>query len=57
MGLRVEDSFAAACGTHAKKTLFIDMDNVLVKFQLGIDQLNETEKYLECIYVFCNFAA
>ena len=40
-----------------KKTLFIDKDNVLVKFQLGIDQLNETEKYLECICVFCNFAA
>ena len=40
-----------------KKTLFIDKDNVLVKFQLGIDQLNETGKYLECIYSFCNFAA
>lgn len=40
-----------------QKTLFIDMDNVLVNFQSGIDQLNETEKYLECICVFCNFAA
>ena len=41
--------------TMPEKTLFMDMDNVF-KFQSGIDQLNGTEKCLEGIYSFCNFA-
>jgi 5'(3')-deoxyribonucleotidase len=41
-----------------KKILYIDMDNVIVDFQSGIDSLNDIEKQLwkdnydECPYIF-----